>query len=408
MTENELCSAVRSSLKGGKDLALIPYGKLARKVHKILREVFHTEPRWIIDNYVTKAEETMAKQIYTLENLPEEAQDCLFIICSEWDAVRVELSYSLLHRFPKASIIRIQDFSPSLQASFSRPDKIHLDFLGIGFPKCLTSSAYYALRQNPAIFLSSIKENFFLSWNIYEGAHEAMARCFPPQAETEGKLVGDIETSYGFFPERVAAYYGQDLKLLFFLREPSAALFSWFKMEMREVWSSYALFLIKKYGKVCPEMFDEYADSKKWLFCYGTALDGYYKYYDQKNIHIVISEEMAHRPRQEMDTLQAFLGLTEEKRIPVDTLPRINEGSSVVKDCKSAELRHKRLTERSTDLCFSCEYALHQQERNNDPTLIPYKEPMLPVTQARLRQFYSLEIKRVEEIIGRSLYGQWY
>ena len=400
LTEMELCRAVRSCLEDGKDLTLIPYGALGKKVHRILREEFHTEPKWIADNYAADAE----KGIYTLDALPEEAGSSRFLLCSEWEAVRVNLSCNLRRRFPEADILRIQDRAPSLLASYSRPDKVHLDFLGIGFPKCLTSSAYYALRENPAIYLSPVKENFFLSWNIYEGAHEAMAKCFPPPEETAGRLVGDIETSYSFFPERVAAYYGPDQKLLFFLREPSAALYSWFKMEMREVWSSYALSLMEKYGRVCPDMFDEYAETRKWLYCYGASLERYLRYFDRSRIHIVISEEMARKPRPVMDALQAFLGLPEERRIPVDVLPRANEGSLVAAGREGARVRHRCLAGGTEGITFSAEGSGNSE----DPTLTPYKEPMLPSTRARLEEFFRPEIRQIEEILGRSLQGLWY
>ena len=154
-------------------------------------------------------------------------------------------------------------------------------------------------------------------------------------------------------------------------------------------------------------MFDEYARTRKWLYCYGTALDGYFRYYDRRNIHIVLSEDMRRDPREMMDALQAFIGLPEDRRIRVDTLPRINEGTNVVKDSESAILRNKRLHEWTTDLNFTGDYALHQHE-SRDPGLIPYKEPMLPETRVWLTEFFMPEIRRVEEILDRSLQGLWY
>lgn len=57
MTENELNNAVQACLKDRKNLTLIPYGKLGRRVHQILRGKFHAEPEWIVDNYITETDD---------------------------------------------------------------------------------------------------------------------------------------------------------------------------------------------------------------------------------------------------------------------------------------------------------------------------------------------------------------
>lgn len=108
-----------------------------------------------------------------------------------------------------------------------KPEKKLPNFLCVGIEKCGTTSLYDLLKQHPQVGLSRFKEPHFfnthwdkgLAW--YEEQFSAVA--------DHAAAIGDITPAYHRFPEvipRIQQTLGNDVKILFLLREPRQRAFS--------------------------------------------------------------------------------------------------------------------------------------------------------------------------------------
>ena len=116
-------------------------------------------------------------------------------------------------------------------------EDFHLDFICAGFNKCGTSSLHNVLKCIPAIQLPlNKKETCFFAWyNHYSDPVEKFRERYFPYSVGENTVRGCIEPSFIKRAELVQKYFGQDIKLIFMLRNPVQASWSMFKMRMRRV-----------------------------------------------------------------------------------------------------------------------------------------------------------------------------
>ena len=404
-----LALALRECVGRGRDIVLAPNGRASAAVKELMRRDYGLEPRFLVDSYHYDG-----VTVFSPDALPEGAEECTYLITAtrEWD--RRELDCALRAHVPGDRIVMPEDMEAPWRAVLADPEKVRPDFLGVGFPKCLTTSVYYVLRKNPNVFLTKSKESFFLCGKPDRTRHELYKAEYRGARDT-GRLVGEFETQYGSLPRRVHAYHGSDVRLLFFVRDPLKALYSHFKMHMRDVYSDSDIALFREFGHVCPEMYDKWVDGQdrdgKEKFLFGQSLQYYLTYYPREQIHVVLAEELIADTQNRMHALQRFIGLPEEKCVDYPVLPRTNEGKNVSKDYLCAVANNK-IHEISRELygndALLEEYynVLRPQLRKH--TLVDYSEPPLPETTARLREYYRDDIHLLEELLGRSLQGLWY
>lgn len=392
-----------------KKVVILPLRNLSGVVKDILKEEYNVEEQFLVDNHAYDM-----KHIYPIEKMPEGYRECTFFIAA-FGSTRDTLQEQLLRYVSEKQVVDLL-YDDEQERIFASDNKVHLDFLCPGFAKCGTTSLHYALAQNRKIFLPQVKETQFLSYSVNEEAHEAFWNHYKEE-DTAGKIVGGIEPSYIQHVEDVYRYFGKDLKLIFWTRNPINTLYSNFKMAYRNEMvmlesDPMDLEMMGGYDRVCPEMFERYAAENRYRKLYADYIKGFLKYYPKEQIKIIIGEEVFKDISAQMNELQEFLGVKEEDRLHYQEFPREHVGNKVAKDplSLSINIRIKQLNHRLVHEGDFHSLALLQdiREKVEEITLVDYKEPMLESTRQNLLDYYMDSIHDLEDMIGRSLQGVWY
>lgn len=220
-----------------------------------------------------------------------------------------------------------------LIASLSWEDNVKLDFLCVGFTKCGTTSLYGALKKNKKIYMPKEKEILYGKWkDQYLDAPERFREMYFSGVSKKKKL-GCIEPTYFRIAEFVYESFGNTSKILFMLRNPADATYSYFKMKMRRSDDPVHRMYFKKYRKYTPEMFKEYLDDdifsgKDQRFSYDIWLKEYLKYFPRESIKIIIFEEIIREPERILAEIQEFIGVEAVKGL---VLPHYNTGKKYLR-----------------------------------------------------------------------------
>lgn len=412
MNEKEI---IRKNVKNyfeksnNKKIVVLPLRNLSGVVTAILKEEYSLQEQFLVDNYTYDMEHS-----YPMDKMPSGYQECAFFIAA-FGSTKKALKEQLLKYVPEDKIVDLLCDEEQEQI-FSSNDKVHFDFLSPGFAKCGTTSLHYALAQNPAIFLPKVKETQFLRYSVNKEAHEIFKNHYKAE-ETAGKLVGGIEPSYIQNVEDVYRYFGKELKLIFWVRDPVKTLYSNFKMSFRNGLvmlesDPMEVNMMGEFDHVCPEMFVKYAEENRYRKRYTDYIKEFLNYYPMEQIKIVVAEEMFKDVHVQMDALQDFLGVEEKKRLDYREFPREHVGNKVAKDplslginIRMQQLHHRLLDEGD----FKSLQLLNDiKEKVGQITLVDYNEPMLESTRKDLLDYYMDSIHDLEGMLGRSLQGLWY
>ncbi len=232
-----------------------------------------------------------------------------------------------------------------------------------------------------------------------------------------GKIVGDIEPSYICNAEDVYRYFGNDLKLIFCVRNPINALYSNFKMAFRNEMvmfesSSIESDALERFEQVSPEMFDRWAMKCRYKERYSERIKAFLEYYSREQIKIVVIEELYADIYGVMNDLQDFLNIPEKDKIEYRSFPQENIGSKVSKnqECLEINMGIKQLYFNLVQKGDFQSIALLRDVRDKIEriTLVDYNEPMLESTRQNLLDYYMDSIHDLERMLGRSLQGVWY
>ena len=297
-----------------------------------------------------------------------------------------------------------------------------LDFLCVGFNKCGTSSLSSVMKQIPEIRLPyEKKETLFFSWyqNYPDPVEMLQKRYFPDESQDSAsgggrRILGAIEPSFMKHAEGVFRYFGEDVKLVFMLRNPADAIWSLYKMRLRRIkGGGYTELYRAEHGDI-DRMFRHYLRrfvkmEKDSDFFYDYWLRSFLEYYPREQMHFILFENYIRNYQQEMEELGSFLGFS------TDQLPaprKQNVGDRVSRNYFCAEI-NRRLTKISMEA--------RTRETNREVFL---NEKLLPAIldltlmdcpvelsgrnrQEALDVFYN-SVRRTEELIGLPLEKLWY
>ena len=399
--ENKL-NAVAESLShvNSFELVIVPKGENGERLGEILRTTYKKKVLFYLDNYKHNG-----RDVFSLDNIPLDKKQTLYIL-TVWDEqIRKELLNRLISFTNRERIIDIFGNKDEKRLVCMEEDKVHLDFLSPGFAKCGTSSFHKALSDHPKIFLPSVKETYFLN-RMNCIAHKGFRKSYSQKSAHE--LAGGIETSYFFRAKEVEDYFGREIKLIFCLRNPVQALFSYFKMDMRNVESNWVLDLIKRWGGVDTNSFGDYADHYFERYRYAKFIDEYIKRFDREHIYYVISEEVFQNPQKEMEKVQSFLGFDEHDKVDYKEFPHWNKSMKVSKDVASACINHALLsTQSETDPELYQKIATLRGDLL-ELTTKTFHGKIPEETGRTLMEKYMPGIHDLEDLMGRSLKGIWY
>lgn len=364
----EICirRTIKELINNEKNIVIVPYGRNGRMAKDILNNEFDLQEEFLLDNYVYDME-----KIFPINKMPKK-KGIFFLVVAQTDTA-YKICHDLLDNGILDEQIRQVNYSlDDIDKIYVCDEKVHLDFLCPGFWKCGTTSLHIALNNNKNIFLPMVKETFFIH-NLNESSHDEFKTKHYPPSVVRNRIVGGIEPSYICDAHSVYRYFGQDLKLIFCLRNPVQALESFF-------WMCKDQGLITWTNSI-RENFDIYFDRSGYIFKYINIIYDWEKYYPRDQIKLVILEELRSNTTEIMNEIQEFIGLEKYKRINYTHLPSVNT-------------RYNRAVFFESSLI---EVPVSNKEEVMDECL--YK---------KLFQYYEESIHKLEKYIGRSLEGYWY
>lgn len=412
MSEKELIAKnIHNYFKenGNKKIVILPFWDFANTAREILKEEYGIQEQFLVDSYAYDME-----HVYPADHMPEGYEECTFFLTA-FGSVKKTLRNQLLKYVSADRIIDLL-YDEERELVFQSDSKVHLDFLCTGFAKCGTTSLHYALTRNPKVFLPKVKETLFLRYAVNEATHAAFKNHYGAE-ECGGKIAGGVEPSYKSCAEEVYRYFGDGLKIIFCVKNPADMLYSYFKMAMRNDVSMFGpesaeSVLLEEFGSVSPEMFDKWAIRYREKGRYVDYIKEYLEYYPIEQIKIIVSEELYTDVYRTMDELQSFLGLSEEDKAAYKEFPQQNVGSRVVKDKQSLEINRAlfqlRLALTQAGDFQALDLFADVSKKIEALTMTDYQEPMSETTRQSLMDYYMDDIRKLEEIMGRSLKDVWY
>ena len=189
------------------------------------------------------------------------------------------------------------------------------NFLGVGAQKSGTSSLYRILVQHPEVSLSKIKEtHFFFKEEFYAKGIEYYRGFFP---NNEGKSAfGEIDPDYMFWdyvPERIRECLGENIKLIFLLRNPVNRAYSQYLMNKRRGFETEpfekAVLLEEDRKKIGWLHKKRYSYIERGL--YSVQIKRFLKIFPEGNLFFIVFEtEFLEKREETIKELLRFLGVS--------------------------------------------------------------------------------------------------
>jgi hypothetical protein len=284
-----------------------------------------------------------------------------------------------------------------------------LDFIGVGAAKCGTYWVTECLREHPKIRFSKIKEiNFFNKtkgiygydkrWN-YEKGISWYKRFFPKKEK--GQILGEMSVDYLYddLTPRLIKKHFPNVKIIICLRNPIDRTYSsycWYKSFWKE----------EKADSFEEALKSQSEHIKRSL--YYSQLKRYYDVFPNKNIHIILLNEIKENPKLVIKKLYKFLNV-DDKFIPESLNKKINSSKkSRINFFIDPGLIYKldKIKIINSLLYFIKRIGIYSFLRKlyvkiNFKT---YKYPkMKKETRIQLKKTFKKDIERVEKLINRDL-----
>ncbi len=296
-----------------------------------------------------------------------------------------------------------------------------LDFLVAGFAKCGTTSLYKALLNIDDIYLSEKKESHFFRW--FDKVADPMERLIEQYFYhiQAGQIVGMIEPSFDVEAEQIAHFFGSQVKILFLVRNPVDAEFSYFKMISRSGGARLLSDAYKQsggvYGENTFERFCEQYRLQKVIdkYKYVDSIECFLKYYPAGQIKIAVFEEMVRNPQKVINDILQFIGSSCE--YTQDALPRENEGNYVMADIdglRAAESWGKMSWEYSDINGMSDKkrrdifHVLDKIKEQYNCAEKVYDLKISEQTRSKMELYYSDSVRKLEKMMERDLSDIWF
>lgn len=183
------------------------------------------------------------------------------------------------------------------------------NFICVGAQKAGTTTLYDILHQHPDVFLPETKELHFFDWdkNFTQGEEYYFSNF---ENASNQKAIGEITPNYmyiDYVPERIAKLLGNDLKLIFLLRNPVNRSFSHYLMNLRNGRTDLSFKNEAKLNKINSDDFlvDNQVIGKS---LYDIQINNYLKYFDIKNMFFIVFEtEFLKNQQETLNKLCDFL-----------------------------------------------------------------------------------------------------
>lgn len=292
-----------------------------------------------------------------------------------------------------------------------------IDFLGIGAMRCATTWISRCLEDHPDLFIPpGLKEVHFFDkfrmnhqdkvkqrWNYEKGLNWYLDLFNDAQ---EDQLVGEYTPSYLTDPEAAGLIHQHfpETKLILSLRDPIARL------------KSHHQYVRRNHPNI-PDDLDEAIQTCNDTYhflengLYGKYLETYLQYFAPEQILILFFEDIHTKPKQVCQQLYTFLGV-DSSYLPTVVTQRVNSSSEVKNRSVLRTMRFikqtikksswvRRNVESLGGVRFGRWINRLNQSQNSKAT-----EHMKPDSRAKLQQYYTQDIERLESLTNRDL-SKW-
>ncbi len=283
------------------------------------------------------------------------------------------------------------------------------NFLGVGAQKSGTSSLYHILVQHPEVSLSKIKEtHFFFKEEFYAKGIEYYKGFFP---NNEGKsAIGEIDPDYMFWdyvPQRIREYLGEDIKLIFLLRNPVDRAYSQYLMNKRRGFETEpfekAVLLEEDRKKI------DWLHKKRYSYIerglYSVQIKRFLKIFPEGNLFFIVFEtEFLEKREETIKELLRFLGVSPDVDLNLDIKanPAGEPRFKIVNDLVYKKNIIKEIGKFFIkDAIFSRKILKKIDTLNRKPIT---SEPLdLDFKKKIIREFFYEDIQETEKLIGKNL-----
>lgn len=327
---------------------------------------------------------------------------------------------SLVRKFGKNYVYMTDELYVAMGAELDKKlaEPYHgLDFMLTGFIKCGTTSLYHALYGCEDIYLSKQKETQFFTWchHVKNPARILQEEYFGNIREEQ--IIGMIDPDFTWEAERVHAFFGPDIKILFIVRNPVKATFSLFKSMCRIGGGNFAD-AYKSFGGFDIRMLDEYIERdlercrrgyQAYIFEYIYWIRQYWKVYPKNQVKIIFFEELVRETQAEMDSILNFIG--SRSTYKGDSFPLENKGYVMANQegYKAAELLHKLNNQmRAFRVTENPDRQLQELREQIMKAKKIYDIEMTDGQKERLENFFAQSVRELEDALGKDLSKIWF
>lgn len=296
-----------------------------------------------------------------------------------------------------------------------------LDFLLAGFSKCGTTSLHKALMNIDDIYLSEKKESALFRWcDKVKNPKEKLIDNYFNNIK-EGQIVGMIEPDFSIQADGIFHFFGNQIKIIFCVRNPVDAVFSRFRMNTRlgleEVKKTY----MQVNGVYNDSVFEKYFElnGRESIFVklgeYVDWIEQFLKYYPKNQIKVIIFEEMIKKPKDTVNDILQFVGSSLQYQY--EKLPLENEGNFVMADIDGLKTAEKRL-----DIYWEYKYPKEIRSYTEDELFQEkleaekqygkenkiYNVKMTTDQRKMLERYYFDSVRKLERLLDKDLSGIWF
>ncbi|MCD6447555.1 MAG: sulfotransferase domain-containing protein [Thermoplasmata archaeon] len=190
------------------------------------------------------------------------------------------------------------------------------NFLCVGAQKSGTTTLFNLLKQHPDIFLPKCKEIHFFDIDEHYNKGLKWYKKFFLDWKGE-KAIGEITPSYMYFekvPKRIFYTLGNNIKLIFILRNPIDRAYSHYWMSYRRGYEkeSFERAIILESERLKKGIFEQFHFSYINRGFYAKQIKRYFKYFPQNNCMFIIFEEFIKCPGKIFREICQFLNISSD------------------------------------------------------------------------------------------------
>lgn len=306
------------------------------------------------------------------------------------------------------------------------------NFICVGFPRCGTTTLYEIMVQHKDLYFSGIKEPIYYHVpSLYKKGFKWYTRRYYGKKKINN-TIGEInpELSKAPIAQKIHNDFGDDLKIIFIVRNPVTRLFSDYKLKL--TFGICFKDMKKHLNENYSESFDEYVklnfkgqrmegkNLQNSFLAYGeysNTIKDYYKYYKQEQIKIILFEDLIKKPKEISQQIFEFIGVEPSDSINYNI--DVNKSGRIPKSVISMKLMTfwlskiwkrtiiKYIPYVSNDFC-----KFLNKITWSVPKLLTKKEKVhytiSTETKNVLQEYYRKEKEEMEKILDRDLSEIWY